>query len=286
MLRSRPWPAEFAAKQKRMLEKNAQTKPSDLTPRLTRTTLLLRRLRAALQGRAGLAPSYMEMEEWTGVAEGTLKDWFNNKGRPTAEFLLQLLDRTPDEVRHHTLAATYQAWPTRANPRLKCDQTVLSQLKTILCQSNGLSFIQGGSAEARTFLLTALAHSFLAMTERPRRVAGFDVHEADWFVLVPGLTYLHNVFHPALLRQALRQGWKQVGSNKVQLICLNGIWTVLPEMQKEILAMAARFPVVVADAATIDPYRLEKELKAPANLVTVSQDPNTGSGILIAIQAL
>ena len=38
--------------------------------------------------------------------------------------------------------------------------------------------------------------------------------------------------------------------------------------------------------ATIDPYRLEKELTAPANLVTVSQDPNTGSGILIAIQAL
>ena len=95
---------------------NAPAKPHESIPQLTRTTLLLRRLRAALQGRAGLTPSYLDMEEWTGVAEGTLKDWFNNKGRPTAEFLLQLLDRTPEEIRHQILATTCKPWPTLAHP--------------------------------------------------------------------------------------------------------------------------------------------------------------------------
>jgi hypothetical protein len=233
-----------------------------------------------------MSPSYIEMEEWTGVAEGTVKDWFSNKGRPTSEFLLQLLDRVPGEIRNQILAATYKTWPTLAHPRLKCDQTIVSQLKTIISQGGGFTFIQGGSDEARTFLLTALGNAFLAVTERPRSVAGFDVHAPDWFVPVPGLKYLHNLFHPALLREAIRQGWPQVASGKVQLICLNGIWTVMPDMQKEILALAARFPVVVADASIIEASRLRKNVAAPANLVTVAEGHGTDKGILVAIQAL
>ena len=57
-------------------------------------------------------------------------------------------------------------------------------------------------------------------------------------------------------------------------------------MQKEILVLAARFPVVVADTAFLHPARLRIYVAAPANLITVAKDPGTEKGILVTIQAV
>ena len=77
-----------------------QAQAASSQPSLSRVTLLLRRLQGSLHGRLGKSPTYSDMEEWTGAAEATVKDWFNNRGRPSAEFLLDLLDRVSQQSRH------------------------------------------------------------------------------------------------------------------------------------------------------------------------------------------
>jgi len=77
------------------MNENANSNLSGATgdPQLKRVTRLLRRAQDSLHTARGKTPSYLELEDWTGVADGTVKDWFANNGRPTAEFLLQLLER-------------------------------------------------------------------------------------------------------------------------------------------------------------------------------------------------
>ena len=168
--------------------------------------------------------------------------------------------------------------------RIRCDQTVRSQLRSLAVRPCGLTFIQGGQAEARTYLLTALGHAYLARTAHPRRVAGFEVHQPDWFVPVPGVECLPDLFPPALIKAAFGKGWPKVVAGRDKLVLLNGIWSALPALRPEIVAASSRFPVVVADAAWLPPGPRGKGLKSGVNLVTVSPDPAGGNGLLVEIQ--
>lgn len=263
---------------------HALNKADDPIIHLTRSTVILRRLRAAIQGRAGKAPSHIDLEEWTGVPEGTIKDWFNNKGRPTIDFLIQLLERAPQRARHEMLDASCRALPLLEDSRLQCDQTVISQLKAIIGQRTGIIWVQGVSDEARTFVATALGNTFLSLTERPRRVTGFDVHEPDWFVPVPGVKYLGNSFEAGALREAVRQRWGQLGPGRSQLILLNGIWSSLHELQKEIPALARRHPVIIAETTAPAIPRLKRLGALPQFVISVSKEPVGGNSISLTIQ--
>jgi len=229
-----------------MNEPQSQFENSDGT--LTRTAVLLRRLQSALKGRLGKSPTYTDMAEWTGVGDRTIMDWFNNSGRPTAHFLLELLDRTSAHDRSQIINEACREWPTMESARFKCDRTMISQLKTILAQREGLTLIQGGdSAEGRTFFLSALANLFLENTERPCGVVGVDVHKPDWFVPVPGVKYLDNPIQLSRMRQAVRQAWPALIKGRLNLIILNGILSSMPKLQLHVNALARRRHIIVAD---------------------------------------
>jgi len=71
-----------------------------------------------------------------------------------------------------------------------------------LFESIESDFIVVGRKRRKTnFLIAALGHSFQGLIQLPRRVFGVDVHAADWFVRVPGVTYLGNIFPADRLRQ-------------------------------------------------------------------------------------
>jgi hypothetical protein len=226
------------------------------------------------------------MEEWTGMAEGTIKDWFNNKGRPTAEFALQLLERIPEKARHENLESACRLCTTFEHPRLKCDQTILSLLRTIICQPRGLTVIQGGNDESRTFLVAAMGHSYLGLTERPHRVAGLDVHATDWFVPVPGVHYLNNLFQADRLREAAFANWPEVPVRGTQLVLLNGISCALVDFQSRLRALTAKCPVIIAEVASIKPSLLKRTAHGPIHVITVSKHPDNGKGIAVAIEAI
>lgn len=239
----------------------------DPEQKINRITLLLRRLHSLLQDRNGRSPTYLELEEWTGVAEGTLRDWFANIGRPKAEFLLQLLERVPHDARNRLVNSVCRVWPTLEDPRFAFDQTVRSRLNTIIGQSGALVLIDGGTDEGRTLLSIALANAYLTQTERPRRVRGVDVHEPDWFVPVAGVAYLHNQFHTGALDEAVTQLWPSFSTGKC-LVLLNEIWSRLPAFRAKIVELARKHPVVVADTGVIK--TLDK--RPAAYLITLTED--------------
>jgi hypothetical protein len=271
------------ARQEGMIQ-NAEVPAQDREPRNTRATLTLRRLQSALTGRSAKPVGYRDIEGWTGVAEGTIKDWFNNRGRPTAEILICLLERDPPiELRHQVLNSACRTWPSLDSPRLACDQTVISRLRTLVCQPNGLIFIQGGTDETRTYLLTAMANAFLNLAARPRRVSGIDVHEPDWFVPVPHVEYLRNEFQPARLREAVEP---RMNGARNQLVVLNGIWAAVTSLRGAIGTLVAHSPVIVADRETMEVSQRRKFAKVPGNLITISRPAERERGIGMEIETI
>ena len=267
-------------------EKGPQNQRLGYGPQLTRVTRLLRRAQDCLHSADGATPTYAELEEWTGVAERTIKDWCSNRGRPTAEFVLQLLERVPEKQREQVLASAYRVFPTLEHSRLKCDQTIISRLKTMICQRSGLVFIQGGNDESRTFLLTAMGHTFLGLTARPHELVGLDAHEPDWFVPLPGMRYLHNLFQPVELLRVAKESWPKVPVGGSQLVLLNAMSILMGDFQEQIKILSARCPVIIADAAQVKSSVLKHASRGPVDIVTVSQHPENGKGIALALKAL
>jgi hypothetical protein len=272
---------------KGMNEKSSlQTRTANNNAPLTRVTRLLNRAKDSLHSALGVAPAYTELEQWTGVPEGTIKYWYNNQGLPTAEFVLELLERIPEKQRHEILDSAYRVHPSLEHPRMKCDHTVISRLKTIICQPRGLVFVQGGNDEYRTFLVTAMGHAFLGLTARPHQLAGLDAHEPDWFVPLPGVRYFNNLFQPEKLLESARENWPKVQARGSQLIVINAMGIVAGNFQQQIKALTARHPVIIAEAAQLKPSLLKKASHGPVHIVTVSKHPENAKGIAIAIEAI
>lgn len=250
----------------------------------TRITLLLRRLQGALTGRSGKPATYRDIEEWTRVPETTVKDWFNNRGRPTAEMLVSLLERVPREIRHQAVDSACRTWPALDDSRLNCDDTDSSRLRTMACQPNGLILIQGGTDEARTFLLTALANEFLTLTAHSGQVTGIDVHEPDWFVPVPHVTYLHNEFDLHRQQEAVERLWPRWEGLKNRLIVFNGVWAAMRNLRKAISPLAAHNLVILADQEALECSQWRKNTKLPYSLITVLQPAERKGGIGVQIE--
>jgi len=269
------------------MNENANSNPfgSSGGLQLKRVTRLLRRAQDSLHTAGGKIPSYAELEKWTGVPEGTVKDWFANNGRPTADFLLQLLERIPERLRLELLTQACRTCPVLDHPRFKCDQTIISQLKTISSQSRGISFIVGGNGESRTFLLTAMANAFLGMASRPRKVDGIDVHEPDWFVPLPGVRYLRNLFEPVSLRNTVRADWQEVRAGEARLVVLNGVWSAVPNIQNDVLELAERAAIIVADSIVSTPLSSKRIKARPINIITISSSVDNAKEIMLRIEA-
>lgn len=259
------------------MQKSENVPSKNVPPETTRVTRTLRRLVGAMRDRNGQPPTYRDLEEWTGFVESTLKGWFSNTGNPTAELLFQLLERVPEKIRNQVVNEVCRCWPSLEYPRLKADQTLLSRLKTAIRQTSGLIAVQGGSDESRTFVCSALANTFLALTERPRRVRGIDVHAPDWFVPVPGVTYLNNLFHSVALQVEVNHLWPSLYVGRSSLVLLNGVWSKVPEFQTRILALAHEHPVIIADEISRKALRFRRKTTVFNHLITVADEPETRS---------
>lgn len=277
----------ISAKHEGMNEKSSsQSRTSGAQSQLTRVARLLLRARDSLHSALGSSPTYPELEEWTDVPEGTIKYWFSNLGQPTAEFLLRLLERMPGRERDEILDSAYRVYPNLDHASLKCDRTVISRLKSIVCQPRGIVFIQGANDELRTFLLTALGHAFLALTAKPHALTGLDAHEPDWFVPLPGVRYFGNLFQAAKLLQAARDNWPEVQARGAQLVVLNAMGVGIADFHRQIKALTAGGPVLIAEAAHVKPSLLKRASHGPVHIVTVSKLPEDVRGITITIESI
>ena len=255
-------------------------------PQVTRSARMLRRIQPWLQSQRSRVATFAEMEKWTGVPENTIRGWFAGQGNPAAEFVVALLERTPAKVRSEIIDEFCRDYPTLDHPRLSGDRAILSRLKTLIGQPRGFTFIQAQNEEVRTFLISALAHSFWTLVMPPRRVLGLDVHAADWFVPVPGVNYLNNILPPDELRRAARPVWPSVRNGETPLVIFNGLWSALPELQEKICAFAERCHVLVTDESRFDVERRAGRFPARMTLIAVGPSEIQSKELSLEIRAL
>ena len=146
--------------------------------------------------------------------------------------------------------------------------------------------VQGGNDESRTFTVTALGNAFLGLTAKPHRLTGIDVHEPDWFVPLPGVRYLHNLFQPAALVKAAREYWPNPPAREAQLVVFNGLEAVMVHFPKQLKALSARCLVIVAEAGGIKPSLLKRCSAGPLHILTVSKHPENSKSIAVGVEAI
>ncbi|HZR20049.1 MAG TPA: hypothetical protein VFE51_22385 [Verrucomicrobiae bacterium] len=266
--------------------KSKQTHAEDPNPQINRIVRMLRRIQPWLQSQRARVATFAEIEKWTNVPENTIRGWFAGQGNPSAEFLVGLVERIPDKARLEILDEFSRVYPSLDHARLAGDRTVLSRLTTLLGQSRGFSFIQGGNGELRTFVITALGHSNGALTIPLRRVLGVDVHASDWFVPVPGVVYLNNLLRSDDLRRAVQPAWPQLRNGETPLLIFNGLWSVLPELQQKIRALAERCHVLVADESKLQTNQSGGSTPTRTTLITVDSKMPDSKRIALDIRPL
>ena len=98
-----------------------------------------------------------------------------------------------------------------------------------------------------TFAITALGHSCRFSGPNRHEVIGLDSHTPDWFVPVPGVTYLDNVLHTQRLHEEFEKAWPRAISSKGVLILFNGGWAQLPGFNEKACILARNCQVVFSE---------------------------------------
>jgi hypothetical protein len=92
---------------------------------------------------------------------------------------------------------------------------------TLLRQPQGLTIISGGTAAARTFVLTALGHTYPQLDRGHRTAGGLDLRQPDRIVPVEGMIYLRNPLTRDRLNEAVRQAWAEIRKSTSPLLLFN-----------------------------------------------------------------
>ena len=190
------------------------------------------------------------------------------------------LERLSEPRRVELLRSLCRDCPRLEHPRLAHDQTSVAALRAALGQPAGLTFITGPTDELRTFVVTAAGNSATALAPS-RQVCGLDVHRPDGWVPVPGVVYFRNPHDPAAVRRLIPACWADLEKSPANLVLLNGVWSVAPEIRQRILSAGKTRHVVIADRFD-DGLPARRDGRGPLyNVVTIAQAPNQRIGLLV-----
>jgi hypothetical protein len=170
--------------------------------------------------------------------------------------------------------------PRLQHPRLARDQEAVHLLDELLAKPAGLTLVTGPSDALRTFVITALGNSAAQITPA-KTVCGLDIHRPDVFVPVPEVHYFQNPGDSAQARQLIGQLWKGIECSTSDLILLNRVWTIMPEIRERIISVAKSRHVILADqfdARALPRHR--GNLLAP-NIVTVTSGFNQQIHVIV-----
>lgn len=229
---------------------NSSSSTNESLPAPDRSRQFLRDLWVIASTRAGHSLSHKEFCQVLHVPGATLSNWQQRK-RPLTQIEavfkgLEALDERdwlPALRKHLTIK------PSLEGSHFADAPVAISRLRAVLREPSGLTVISGPLEWARTWVVAALGHACAGTGNRAGRVAGLDLLRADWFQGVPGVVYLEQD-DPAMLqdlRRKVNQHWAKLHGENVQFIFVNGIWTRCPERQRELMALAAKKHVFVAD---------------------------------------
>jgi hypothetical protein len=209
---------------------------------------IFEKIAAAVTASRGYLLKRQDLARLMGQLPTTTSYWFSGGSQPHLISLFCLLEQLSPEERIRAINKLCRELPSLDDPRLRHDQTTVSALKKLMEQEKGLTFINGGGTpDQRTYLLSALGHYFCRVDTTHRTPVGLDAHEPTWFVPIETVSYLRNNHRPEATLEVIRTIWPSILSSKAPVVLLNGIWSAACELHQDIVALASRKHVIVAD---------------------------------------
>ena len=197
------------------------------------------------------------------------------------EFLLALLERMPARFRHEVLDAACRDQPIFQHPKLAHDPVAVSRLETLLKQRVRFTIIHGGPMPARAFLLDAFGNSTREVNLGQQFVFGVNLQPVSTWAPVPGVLQISASTN---LQQEFHRRWskiKQVADGS--LILMGHVWHRVSHLHPEIVQLAARCHVVVADEFP-DPEDLVRRVPGPVHRLLVAPAREEPEWIRVTIQ--
>jgi len=247
---------------------------------------LFQQLRAALGETIGFPPTFPYLGELIGENAKVTFYWFSVMPQTQLIAFLSVLERLPESKRWAVMNKWCRELPSFDNPRLSHDPLSVSNLEQLLAQRCGLTWIQEGTEFQRTFIITALGHSYSRVTTGRQTAAGMDLHEPRRWVPIEGVAYFREPLPAARLTRAIMEAWPAVRSSKSKLLLLNGIWSAAPELRDEIMKEASRRHVIVTVPKIPDARVSQTNANTPIHVVTIGQNRENEQLMRIKVGAL
>ena len=250
---------EMAAKQEGMKKKHVGLKSSALLPQIA-TGELVQSIRGELK------LTHESMGVLAGVGPTTVYNWSEGSAVDQVQALFRLLARLPRDARHRIVDKACPCMPSLVHPYIARDRLLTSFLQGLLRNERGVTLVVGESDDQRTFLATAIAHSFAAKRPNEIDVSGYDVHDATWCVPIDGVTYL-NVWKRTNGSEAMLRNCR---IQPAGLIFLNGLYSRVSEIRTKVQKLSATCHVLLSERVL--PVRELAHFHGPKHIVTVSLD--------------
>ena len=158
---------------------------------------LLQDLRSRIEKIHQCPISLEELARMMGQPRTSVWSWFSVYHHPHLTAFMALLERLSGAQRQSFIESFCREFPIVSHPRLV---GTVGKLDSLLNQSVGLTVITGSTDRARTFVLTALGHSWTLRHGMQRRPDGIDIHEPITFVPVGGVHYIDQRLKPDRIR--------------------------------------------------------------------------------------
>jgi hypothetical protein len=221
-----------------------------------------------------------------GVKTNKVHFWFTAYRHTHVIAFLSLLERLPERKRVDLLNVFCRELPSLDSPRLAHDPLGISNIENLLRLASGLTLIRGGTEFQRTFVLTALGHSFPRIKGPRASVCGLDMHEPRNWVPLEGMVYFREPLHPARIRELMAQVWPRILSSDAPLVLLNSVWSTGREFHVEILRLAKEHHVVVADSKIPEPLDIRGRNGDPVHVVTLASTREHEEWIMVKVETI
>lgn len=249
-----------------------------------RIITLLNSLKACLSAEEGRTLSYEDLAQIANRPTNTIADWFVGGATHQLSALLCMLERLSPDVRHRLIDTSCRTHPTLSSPRLAHDFHAVDALRALAEKARGLTLIEGQPAHVRSFVATALGNAAMRTFPESGAVTGLDIHPANEFVPVPGVTYLPAPIASAAPRSMIREAWQLVSERPSQCLIVNGVVGLQPGLTSEIFAHSAHRHVIVADEIKAGENGIWQDAHEPMHRVVVSPTKQHPGWIQLKVQ--
>jgi hypothetical protein len=228
---------------------------------------LLRSLREELSRASAQPLTFARLAQIMGVSRSTAHYWFHDQDSAQLQALFCLLERLSPGSRSQYIQACCREYPRLEHPRLAQVPGTARKLRRLLRPASGLTFLCGGSDASRTFVLTAMGH---ALADAGAEVRGIDLHQPVGFVPVDGVYYLRGRPGSRDLLPSLQSAWLKIASAPAACLLLNGLWSLAPSLQGDILRAARHRRLLIAEMRPPHPTVLRQEPPVPMHRADLS----------------